>query len=453
MATASRLETLPVELGPASWPWGSALTNRRFRTLLLVLAGVPVGLAYLWFGLLRPLLVNGPSDFTHEYLVGGRVILDGGDPYQCGMTAGLCDGYPHYLLFYPPFTYWLAQPLVRFDAGTVVAVALVVANVLLFASIALLLRAMRSRDWQFATLAVLLFIGFPPTLAVIGNRNSQVVVLMLVTILLVSWLRGDRWWGGVALGVGLAIKLVQAPLLVFGVWGRRWWVVASAAVTWVLLWAIAVPQYLPEYLLRVAPSQAQGSGEVLNVAPFGTFNRLLHPETLFNSGGGGGLPVLALSAVFALAVVVLTARRLGAARDDRAGRMLEVATAIAASPLVVTLTYAGQFILLLVPMIVLLDLGLRAKSRPLLACVALSWLLIGPSYLWLTNAMAAGFGFPLLLQVWANSAVAGVVLLWSGCLYAVGLHDSVFRKVSALQMSGDPAGLAVERPAAWEPGD
>lgn len=391
--------------------------------MLLGLAGVPIGLAYLWYGLVRPLISDEPTDFVREYLAGGRVLLNGGDPYRCGMGPGLCDGYPHYLLFYPPFAYWLAQPLVRFDPRLVSGIALVVANVLLFAAIWLVLRALGVRDRQFAVLAVLVAISFPPTLTVIQNRNSQVVVLMLIAIMLTAWLKGDRWWGGAALGVGLAIKLIQAPLLLLSVWGRRFGLVTAAIVTWAALWLVADPQYLPEFLFRVAPSQVQGSHEVLNVAPFGTFNRLLHPETLYNSGGGGGVLVLALSAAFGLAVIVITARRLGAPRGDREGRVLEVATGIAASPLLVTLTYAGQLMLLLLPMLALLDLGIRARSRTLVIAVAVSWVLMGPSYLALTNAMATGFGFPLLFQVWSDLAVMGVIVLWLASLHSLRLRS------------------------------
>jgi hypothetical protein len=416
-----------LEVRSGDKPWGYALAGRRFRWLVLGLAGVPIALAYLWYGFAKPLISDGPTDFTREYLVGGRVILNGHDPYQCGMTAGLCDGLPHYLLFYPPFTYWLAQPLARLDARVASAIALIAANVLLFASLWLLLRALRVRDRQFALLAVLLAVSFAPTLTVIQNRNSQVVVMMLIAILMTAWLKGDRWWGGAALGLGLAIKLVQAPLLLLSIWGRRLAVTAAAVVAWAALWLVAVPQYLPEYLLRVAPAQAQGSHEVLNVAPFGTINRLLHPETLYNSGAGGGLLVLALSGLFGLAVVFITARRLGAPRTDGQGRVLEVATGVAASPLLVTLTYAGQFMLLLLPMIVLLDIGLRTRSRMLVAAVAACWVMTGPSYLALTNAMAAGFGSPLLFQVWANVAVAGVIVLWLACLSALALNRAAAR--------------------------
>jgi len=81
--------------------------------------------------------------------------------------------------------------------------------------------------------------------------------------------------------------------------------------------------------------------------------------------------------------------------------------------------WAGQLVLLLVPIIVLLDLGLKRGSRGLVVAVAVGWFLIGPVYLAFTNAFAAGFGFPILFDVWSDSALAGVVVLWLASLYAL----------------------------------
>jgi hypothetical protein len=79
-----------------------------------------------------------------------------------------------------------------------------------------------------------------------------------------SWLCGDRWWGGAGLGVGLAVKLVQAPLVLLSLWCRRWVTVAVAAATWAVLWSVAAPRFLPEYLFQVLPSVGQGSGEEMD---------------------------------------------------------------------------------------------------------------------------------------------------------------------------------------------
>jgi hypothetical protein len=87
--------------------------------------------------------------------------------------------------------------------------------------------------------------------------------------------------------------------------------------------------------------------------------------------------------------------------------------------------WAGQLVLLLVPIIVLLDFGLKRGSRGLVAAVAVAWFLMGPVYLAFTNAFAAGFGFPLLFDVWSDSAMAGVVVLWLASLHALRLTRSV----------------------------
>ena len=425
MATASELQALPSSPPRPAQPWGAALANRRFRTVLLVLAGVPILAAYAWYGLVWPLFSNQPDDFRQVYLEGARVIAAGGDPYQCG--SGFCSGHATGWLglagaVYPPFTLWVMQPFTRFDPATVDAIALVAINACLFAFIWIVVRTLGIKDRQLIAAVTLLCISFAPTLIEVQNRNFQVVLLLLSSVLLVAWRRGDRWWAGVALGLGLAIKLVEAPLLLLGLWGRRWLLVAFGLVTWALLWLVAVPSLLPEYLFSVLPKAGRGSGDEMNVAPLGAVARIFHPESLYLQGLGVDVPVLAVTAAIGLGVLALTAWALRSPRPDAQGRALELSAAFAAMPLLLTLVWAGQLVLLLLPMIVLLDLGLRLQARRLVAAVAVSWLLIGPSYLAFTNAFAIGFGFPALFEVWVDSALAGAVLLWLGTLYALRLN-------------------------------
>ncbi len=402
---------------------GSAFANRRFRTVILVLAGVPIGVAYLWYGVVWPLVWNQVSDFRQVYLAGARVIAAGGDPYQC--STGFCSGHTQGWLgaagaVYPPFALWLIQPFTRFDPSVADAAALILANVCLGLFIWIVMRSLEVNDWQLKALIALMCVSFAPTLTEVQNRNFQVLLLLMSGVLLMGWRRGDRWWAGLALGLGLAIKLVEAPLLVLGLWGRRWLLVAFAVLTWAGLWILAVPSLLPEYLFRVLPSVGRGSGEEMNVTPLATIARLFHPESLYLVGRGVDTLVLALTAAVSLGVLVLTAWRLRAPRLDPRGRALELAAGFATMPLLLTLGWAGQLILLLLPMTVLVEFGLRQQSRRVLVAVAASWLLIGPVYVSFTNAFAQGFGFPLLFQVWADSALAGVVILWLASLYALG---------------------------------
>lgn len=422
MATISDLQGAPASSDPIGLPWGSALANRRFRTLLLVLAGVPITVAYLWYGLIWPLFWNQLSDFRQVYLEGASVIAAGGDPYQCGTE--FCSGHSKGWLgaagaVYPPFTLWVMQPFHRFDPVVVDAFALVAANTCLVAFIWIVARALAIKDWQLVALITLLCISFAPTLTEVQNRNFQVLLLLLSGVLLVAWRRGDRWWAGIALGLGLAIKLVEAPLLLLGLWGRRWLLVALGLMTWAVLWLLAVPRLLPEYLFQVLPTFGRGSGEEMNIAPLGALARLFHPESLYLQGRGVDASVLAVTATITVGVLAFTAWRLRAPRPDPQGRALELSAAFAATPLILTLVWAGQLVLLLLPMIVLLDLGLRFQSRRIVAAVAASWLLIGPVYLGFTNAFAVGFGFQALFEVWVDSALAGTVVLWLTTLHAL----------------------------------
>ena len=403
-------------------PWGAALNNRRFRTVLLVVAGVPILGAYAWFGAIWPIFWNQLSDFRQVYLDGARVIAGGGDPYQC--STGFCSGHSNGWLgaagaVYPPFTLWVMQPFNRFDPATVDAFALVAANLCLIAFIWIVVRALSIKDWQLIAVIALMSVSFAPTLTEVQNRNFQVLLLALSGVLLVAWRKGDRWWAGLALGLGLAIKLVEAPLLLLGLWGRRWLLVAVGVVTWAALWLVAVPSLLPEYLLQVLPSLGRGSGGEMNVAPMGAIARLIHPESLYLVGRGDDTPVLAVTAAVSIGVLAVTAWRLRARRASGEGRSLELATGFAAMPLMLTLVWAGQLILLLLPMIVLLDFALRRQSRGTVVAVAASWLLIGPVYLAFTNAFAIGLGFQVLFEVWVDAALAGAVILWLACLYAL----------------------------------
>src|SRR5260370_27094055 len=115
------------------------------------------------------------------------------------------------------------------------------------------------KGWRLRALIVLMSVSFARTMIEVENRNLQVLLLLLSGLLLVAWRRGDRWWGGLALGLGLAIKLVQAPVLLLGLWGRRWLLVVLALGTWAVLWSVAVPGLLHEDLFQVLPTVGRGS--------------------------------------------------------------------------------------------------------------------------------------------------------------------------------------------------
>ena len=120
-------------------------------------------------------------------------------------------------------------------------------------------------------------------------------------------------------------------------------------------------------------------------------------------------------------MTVLTVTVLHAPRKDRDGRALEAALVVAATPLVVTVVRPGHLLLLLLPMIVLGTLALRRADWRLGAAVAVSWVLIGPVYVWFTNLLAAGVGAEFV-RPGAEAALAGTVVLWLAAMQTLRRH-------------------------------
>ena len=79
------------------------------------------------------------------------------------------------------------------------------------------------------------------------------------------------------------MKLLQAPLGLLVLWGRRWRMLAGAAIAGLALWLLAVPQYLPDFVFKVAPVLSAGTGLFENHSPGGTVARLLDPGTFLGT--------------------------------------------------------------------------------------------------------------------------------------------------------------------------
>ena len=404
-----------------------ALLNRRFRSLLLVIAIVPTSALYLWQTLFRPIFIPGTGqiDFFEDYVGSAKLLASGIDPYSPCLSRACWTDLANAWSLYPPVVSWLSLPLVNLDRAVTGAVALIGAQLCVAIFILVMLRALRIRDWQSIALWVLAAITFAPLMSEVVQRNLQVLVLALSAVWFAGWLAGDRWWGGVALGVGLALKLVQAPCLLLAVWFRRPWTALAAVLALGLLWLLGAPQYLGEYLFRIVPGLNTGTGFAMDIAPVGAVARLFHPESMFGRPYGTGIDttVRVIGYAIAAAVTLFTALVLRGPRKDRDGRALEAALVVAATPLVVAVVRPGHLILLLLPMMVLGTIALRSADWRLGVAVAVSWVLVGPVYLWMSNLLAAGIGAQFL-RPGAETALAGAVLLWLAALQTLRRHHA-----------------------------
>ena len=157
------------ELRAATRTRQSPLDDRRFRTVLLAIAGVPIAGMYLWLGFLQPILRGAYlGDFQESYLRAAQHLAAGRDPYDLCQKFGCLEPTgPQYVT--PPLLAWLLQPIVGLDAHVISIATIVVLNASLAGFLWFLLKAMRVDDWQLAVLLVLVVLSFEP---VAGNLDE-----------------------------------------------------------------------------------------------------------------------------------------------------------------------------------------------------------------------------------------------------------------------------------------
>jgi Glycosyltransferase family 87 len=390
--------------------------NRSFRTLLLVIAGVPIALTYVWQGIVQPVLIGDLGDFSESYMPAAIRLSRGVDPYALCATMGCLEPTgPQYVM--PPVLAWMLQPLIGVDHTAVTLGVVLVLNASLFLFIWLALHALRVTDRQLATLLCLVALGFEPVAANVLEGQVNLVLLALSGVWFVAWV-DDRWWGGAALGAAIAVKLIQGPVALLVLWGRRWSMLGAAAATGLALWLAGAPQYLFEYLFKVLPAVSQGTGLFENHSPGGTITRLFDPNTFFGVRGSP-LPARILTAVVAVATLAATFYVLRSPSRSFQRRTLEAAAIVAVTPLVASYSWGTHLVLLLLPMFVLIDWSVKRRDWLVLGLVALSWFCIGPAHKLMQQLLVTGYSDVAVLRGLAEAGVVGILCTWLAGLVAI----------------------------------
>ena len=404
------------------------LDNRRFRTLLLAIATPPIAAVYIWRTLILPALSGAlPADFSANYLAAAARIASGHDPYDlcvvqgCSPTPGTFTPLPlagaQYVTPLP--VAWILQPLVGADPQIQLAIVIGVLQIAVLVFLWTTFRAVGVTDWQLALLLILVVIGFEPVVGNFDEGQVNLVLLALSGVWLMAWVAGDRWWGGAALGIAVAIKLLQAPLGLLLLWGRRWRMVIAAAVAGAVLWLVAVPQYLAEYIFKVAPVLAGGTGLFENHSPGGTVARLIDPGTFIGAVRDTSPLARAITTAIALAALAITFWVLQRPRGDRVGRALEAAAVVAVGPLVASYSWGTHLVLLLLPMLVLIVWAVGHRDWVVLGLVAAGWALIGPGHNWFQLVLVSGRANTVELRLMAEFGVVGITAIWVAALLAI----------------------------------
>jgi hypothetical protein len=421
-----------------------ALANPRFRGLLIIWAGVPIGLLYLWRGLVVPLLFGTYlGDFQESYLRAAGRVAAGLDPYDLCQTLGCLEPTgPQYVM--PPLLAWLLQPVVGVDSHLLGTATIIALNVALAVFVLCALRALKVNDWQLAVLLVLVAISFEPVTGNIDEGQVNLVLLALSGVWLWAWVDGG-WWGGVALGAAVALKLIQAPVGLLLVVARRWSMLAAAAVTGLALWLVAAPQYLVEYLLKVLPAISAGTGSFENHSPGGTITRLLQPDTFLGATRGSPPAARAITFLIAIAALGVTLWLVRSAATGATGRALEASAIVAVTPIVASYSWGTHLVLLLLPILVLVAWGVRRRDWTVLGLVAAGDLLISSGHNVLQTLLVSGYSNLLVLRLMAEVGTVGVVVIWAASLLAVQ------RERSAYALDRAPQGNVRAAPATTAP--
>jgi hypothetical protein len=422
---------------------GSTLDNRSFRSLLLVLSGIPIGIVYLWQALIQPLAFGAYlGDFQESYMRAARRIAQGSDPYDLCRTMGCLEPTgPQYVM--PPPLAWLLQPLISVDSHVITVAAILVLNASLFVFLFCALRALEVDDWQLGALLLLVTISFEPVIGNIEEGQINLVLLALSGVWLWGWV-GGRWWGGAAMGLAVAVKMIQAPVGLLILWSRRWSMMAAAIVAGLGLWLLAAPQYLFEYLSSVLPSVSAGTGLFENHSPGGTITRLFAPDTFLGVARGSPTAARVITLAIAVVALVITFAVLRTPAASPAGRALEAAAVVAATPIVTSYSWGTHLVLLLVPILVLVAWGVRRRNWTVLGLVTAGYLLIGPGHNRMQTLLVSGYSDLLVLRLLAELGVLGVLAIWIASLLAVRrertgrVAESTFRTVSLER--GNPHG-------------
>jgi len=407
----------------------SPLDHAWFRSVLLIGSAIPIAALYAWRTVVLPLASGAlPEDFTVNYMAAAAKIAAGHNPFDLSPSLQLTVAGPQYVTPLP--VAWMLQPLLHASPAVQLAVVLIALQASLAVFLLTALRALGVRGWHMPLLLVLVAIAFEPTMANIDEGQVNLVLLALSGIWLLGWMRGDRWWAGAALGAGVAIKLLQAPLALLVLWGRRWRMLAGAVAAGLALWLVAVPQYLPEFIFKIAPVLSAGTGLFENHSPGGTVARLLDPNTFL--GAVTTTPPAARLITAAISLVVLVAT-FGVLRRPAKGhaRALEAAAMVAAGPLIASYSWGTHLVLLLLPMVVLFHWAIRRRDWLVVGLVGAGWMLIGPGHNWFQTLLVSGYPNLPVLRLMAEFGVIGITAIWVAALLAVSRQRSADRADAA----------------------
>lgn len=340
------------------------------------------------------------------YRIGGQVLLDGGDLYgelpKTLIGVGLPFTYPPIAaVFFAPLAllpFWLANLLLT---GLTLLSCYVVQR--------LLVRRLWPEHAPAGILAAALLVALVlgPTVETVSFGQVNAILMALVVV--DAMVGKDRRWGGVLVGLAMAIKLTPAVFLAYFLVKRDWASLGRAllsAAAFTGIGFLVVPgasvQYWTQTLLD--PSRIGGLAYVSNQSINGALTRL-SPD-----GSPSRLVWFLLCAVIGLALLLLM-RRLIVAGQDHLALILMGFYALVASPV----SWAHHWVWIAPALLALTERYLTTRHlRHLVLAVSGLLIFVGRVIWWLPNS-----GDAELAWTWWQQLIGNAYLIWGLCFMAI----------------------------------
>ncbi|MDQ6709066.1 MAG: DUF2029 domain-containing protein [Candidatus Dormibacteraeota bacterium] len=346
--------------------------------LIALLLGI-----YAWLLLLPVFLPTTPrADDFQDYLWAAHQIALGGDPYgnftrtHVPWDWSLNSGY-----IYPAIFAAVLVPLTWISNDLAVRLWLLLLQACVIASVVLVYaRIGRPRRIELLALIAVL-VTFFPLINTMWTGAMNAVLLLLLTAAWACWHQRRDTAAGVLVGIAAVFKVFPVALLPYFAWRRDWRLVIAALATGIigLLACLVVTGFAHNlyYFRDVLPHLAGGTGYRENQSLAGLAARLCDPSTADHGGGAGwcGRIVAWPPTFLVLGIIAASVRRPG-----RSG--LEFALAVAALPLISTVTWSFHLVVLILPIVLLIRFAVEHQAaRGLSRVLLLAWLCfsIGPA--------------------------------------------------------------------------
>lgn len=408
-----------------------------------LLLGVALMLAlghYTRVALVRPIREDRATDFFINYTA-ATVLSQGGNIYDADALRATDElktkpfttfdfGSLFVTYITPPFHAVLLLPLVPLGYERARIALLLLNNVLLFSSLALIVIARdgklpRLPQWM---LALLLVLAFQPIYISLELGQVDFVILFLIALCYGAYKRGSRLVAGPCLALAAMIKLAPAVLLLYFLWKREFLIVISATATLVLAGVVSVVIAGHESILvfgtGILPALLKGTPYFENQTLNGFFNRLfVDPGLCYSLRECPSIPqariLSALASALLLAVAAFATRKRVSKHSLRFD--LEFSLAMVTTLLISSVAWDHNYGWLLLPFLILLspELQKRLGTRHYLSVMALAFLsyvtMAIPSTLYrislpLANASISARVAPTLLS---SIKVYGAMLLYA----------------------------------------